>query len=358
VIDQHRTIAEGEDAFGLLALHAHELYDDARLMPMLRKLVSTTAKLADAVGGSVSLVDLGAGHYTKIAEMGTACRLGQSFPLHEGVTGQVVRRRAPVVLGAYHEIAGGHLNSDHPAFSGAVVAIPIWWRTEIVAVNVIFAGSPRSYTAAEIDYLELVTQVAAPGVVTAVNREMPQQAPTNGHRNAYDPAMDLGTDPDAVSVNRVLSGLIEITHRASHGMAAPIGNFELRVMDGDTTPRLLVRSDSSSNVTGTDVDWQELVDTGVGVVDIHPVQADLCVQDAALESLPTPAVVVEADSPLTGREREVGLLLSQGLTDRGIAKILGLSPKTVEKYVSSLRRKTDTASRTAAVVRCMEHGWI
>jgi phosphoenolpyruvate---glycerone phosphotransferase subunit DhaK len=54
-----------------------------------------------------------------------ACRSGQVFPLDEGITGQVVARRRPVVLDSYLGVPGGHLPPDDPAARGAVVALMI-----------------------------------------------------------------------------------------------------------------------------------------------------------------------------------------------------------------------------------------
>jgi DNA-binding NarL/FixJ family response regulator len=58
-------------------------------------------------------------------------------------------------------------------------------------------------------------------------------------------------------------------------------------------------------------------------------------------------------NPLTEREREVLLLLSNGSTDREIAYLLFISPKTVEKHVSSARSKLHAPSRAAAVAAAM-----
>ncbi len=51
-------------------------------------------------------------------------------------------------------------------------------------------------------------------------------------------------------------------------------------------------------------------------------------------------------------------LLARGLTDRQIAEQLVVARKTVEKHVGAVLRKTGTASRTAAVVRALEQGWV
>lgn len=55
------------------------------------------------------------------------------------------------------------------------------------------------------------------------------------------------------------------------------------------------------------------------------------------------------DSHFTDREKEVLSLLTQGLSNGKIAEKLYLSPKTVEKYVGSLLRKTNANNRTELV---------
>jgi DNA-binding NarL/FixJ family response regulator len=58
---------------------------------------------------------------------------------------------------------------------------------------------------------------------------------------------------------------------------------------------------------------------------------------------------------LTQREREVVGLLSHGLSNAEIGTRLHLSPRTVEKYVSSLFRKTETSNRAELVGFAMKH---
>ena len=50
---------------------------------------------------------------------------------------------------------------------------------------------------------------------------------------------------------------------------------------------------------------------------------------------------------LTGREREVLGLMAEGLTDRGIAERLWVTPKTVETHVRHILRKLDLPAGTA-----------
>jgi DNA-binding NarL/FixJ family response regulator len=59
---------------------------------------------------------------------------------------------------------------------------------------------------------------------------------------------------------------------------------------------------------------------------------------------------------LTDREVDVLKVLSEGLSNMQIGDRLHLSPRTVEKYVSSLLRKTDTNNRSELVRFAMEKG--
>jgi DNA-binding CsgD family transcriptional regulator len=166
-------IRQAAPAGAVLADCAAEIYSDLRLMPLLRRLMNVSCRLTGASGGRVAIADRPGQHCTRIAERGMAGRPGQSSPLHEDVTGQVMARRQPVVLDPCRDVGTGHPPLDHPAGDGAVAAIPIWWRAEVVGVNVVLAGCARSFTTAEIDQLEMVTQLAAPGIMIAARRELP-----------------------------------------------------------------------------------------------------------------------------------------------------------------------------------------
>jgi DNA-binding NarL/FixJ family response regulator len=58
---------------------------------------------------------------------------------------------------------------------------------------------------------------------------------------------------------------------------------------------------------------------------------------------------------ISDREYEVLLLLSDGLSNNQIGDRLHLSPRTIEKHVSSLLRKTETSNRAELVRFSMEH---
>lgn len=70
----------------------------------------------------------------------------------------------------------------------------------------------------------------------------------------------------------------------------------------------------------------------------------------------TPAIIPQSSAlNLTKREQEVLDLLTIGLSNVEIGNQLHLSSRTVEKYVSSLLRKTETGNRAELVRFALEH---
>lgn len=61
---------------------------------------------------------------------------------------------------------------------------------------------------------------------------------------------------------------------------------------------------------------------------------------------------------LTPREIEVLRLVAQGLTDAQVAEELVISPRTVSAHLTSIYRKLDVNSRTAATRLALEDGWL
>lgn len=137
---------------------------------LLAQLLRQSGQLLGSTAGSISLIDPDRDCYAKMAEYGASCQLGKSFPLAEGVTGQVVARRRPVTLAKYSDIATGHLPVTHRATSGAVAAVPIWWRGDVIGANVVFAGGHRRFSAEEVDGLEMLTQLAVAGIMRVDRR--------------------------------------------------------------------------------------------------------------------------------------------------------------------------------------------
>ena len=72
-----------------------------------------------------------------------------------------------------------------------------------------------------------------------------------------------------------------------------------------------------------------------------------------LEPKPTSTLTLSLD--LTPREQEVLAVVVEGLSNGQIGDRLHLSPRTIEKHVSSLLRKTDTNNRAELVRFALEH---
>ncbi len=80
------------------------------------------------------------------------------------------------------------------------------------------------------------------------------------------------------------------------------------------------------------------------------------------EELPKQSVqtymISDVYQQMTSREQEVLELLTHGLSNAEMGSQLHLSHRTVEKYVSSLLRKTDTSNRAELVRFALKHGLV
>jgi HD-GYP domain-containing protein (c-di-GMP phosphodiesterase class II)/DNA-binding CsgD family transcriptional regulator len=61
---------------------------------------------------------------------------------------------------------------------------------------------------------------------------------------------------------------------------------------------------------------------------------------------------------LTAREGDVLGLLAQGLSNKAIARQLGISPKTVGNHIERIYTKLDVSNRAGAALRAMQHGLV
>jgi HD-GYP domain-containing protein (c-di-GMP phosphodiesterase class II) len=91
------------------------------------------------------------------------------------------------------------------------------------------------------------------------------------------------------------------------------------------------------------------------------------VRDGRLDADAVAAVIEAAGLPhqraswpndLTDREVDVLRVLARGLTNREIAEILVLSPRTVQHHLASVYDKIDVRSRAGAAVFAIEHGLV
>jgi DNA-binding NarL/FixJ family response regulator len=69
-----------------------------------------------------------------------------------------------------------------------------------------------------------------------------------------------------------------------------------------------------------------------------------------------PGAVLPTCAPLSAREQEVLVLLAAGLTDRAIATVLQISPRTVTTHVGSIYNKLGTSSRVVAATFAVRYG--
>lgn len=365
-----------------------DLYGDLRLTPMLHSLLAHSRRAVDALAGSISIIDGHEGSYRKLAERGVPCRLGHSFPLDQGATGQAVRSRRPIVIDSYARLGSGHLPPDHPAAGGAAAAVPIWWRGDIIGVNVAFGGRRQPFTAAEVDALDVLSQTAAGALMTAgaqdpsLARLIRDQAQA-GTGLPHAPTVVTEVGP-ARQVSPALAGATVAAVAALRHAAAgrSSGRLHVAVVYRPHGLRLLIQQEppplgerSDATVPGpAEVTWRRLIGDAGGSADIEDVPGwGVLLRAEIPDDLPhdggTPAdatlggrSAAEATplrrTPLTAREAEVLGLVARGMSDREIADHLVLSPKTVEKHVGATLRKTGAPSRTAAVMRAVAHGWL
>ncbi len=64
------------------------------------------------------------------------------------------------------------------------------------------------------------------------------------------------------------------------------------------------------------------------------------------------------DIYLSDREIEIVKLLADGLTNREIAEQIGLNPRSVQTTVTGILRKLGAKSRTEAVLKAVQEGWV
>ncbi|GIE00475.1 hypothetical protein Adu01nite_18250 [Paractinoplanes durhamensis] len=108
------------------------------------------------------------------------------------------------------------------------------------------------------------------------------------------------------------------------------------------------------HVYGAEVASPELAEAVWRRTDGNPYRLSelIAVEGAAVCEIPRPSPGVDLTdmADLTAREREVLGLLAEGMANKQIARVLGISVRTVTVHVSNLLRKTGAASRTEAAL--------
>ena len=75
----------------------------------------------------------------------------------------------------------------------------------------------------------------------------------------------------------------------------------------------------------------------------------------SVSALPATPLSKDGTLALNEREREIGALLAQGMSNRQIAKSLFLSEGTVKNYISEIYGKLGTSNRTHASILLQQH---
>lgn len=148
--------ADGAAAtFDMLAALADDLAGHFALEPLLERILRHTLELLGCDSGSICTVDEAAGTYRKDADLGVGCRSGATFPLGEGVTGEVVRARATVVFDEYAQVRGGHIEGPDRDLLHATIGVPIRWNGAIVGALVVFSRDPhRRFSGSDVHLIE------------------------------------------------------------------------------------------------------------------------------------------------------------------------------------------------------------
>jgi len=181
-----------------------------------------------------------------------------------------------------------------------------------------------------------------------------------------------------VGLREVLNSLPDVTvlAEAAHPDELPVFDVDVLVLAGAIDPSVLEKTTALLLLTDDPAEIQSISDQALtwGVLPMNASEDEL---SAALHALAeglwvgAPALVRDllAHKPaapfderngetLTSREVEVLQLAAQGLPNKQIALVLGISEHTVKFHLSSLYAKLGVASRTEAVRAGARRGWV
>jgi signal transduction histidine kinase/DNA-binding NarL/FixJ family response regulator len=162
-------------AAGLIAV-AEDLAGELSLRPLLERILRHCTELLGCDAGSICSVDEAAGTYRKEADIGVACQSGRVFPLTEGMTGQVVARRAPVWFARYSDVRGGHVAGQERATLRGVIGVPLEWRGRIIGACIVFSRDERrAFGPDDAELLRLFAKHAAIALANARMHEAAEQ---------------------------------------------------------------------------------------------------------------------------------------------------------------------------------------
>jgi len=163
------------------------------------------------------------------------------------------------------------------------------------------------------------------------------------------------TNPDVVLVDMKMSGMDGIQTTSAIKAASPDVQVLILTSFHDHD---LVRRSMEAGAVGYVLKDASKEDLAAAIRAAKAGQTTMAPE--AAEDLLTGLLTGSHDSvtDLTDREREVLLLLAQGMTNKQIGKQLHLSPFTVRHHVSQLIKKLGAANRAAVVATATQRGLI
>lgn len=195
---------------------ARDLAGRFELGPLLARILSHATSLLGCESGSISLVDENAGTYTKAADYGVGCQEGQTFPLSEGFTGEIVRQRQSVILDDYSRINAGHIAEDDPRWRCAVIGVPLLWEDRIIGVCVIFSTVPGHIF--NTNDAKIVQLFASQAAIAVANSELHAVAVERDQERAISAERERAVRDVHETVGRSLTQLLLTLDHAETAM--------------------------------------------------------------------------------------------------------------------------------------------
>lgn len=177
-------------------------------------------------------------------------------------------------------------------------------------------------------------------------------------REAVDLACEL--QPDVVLMDIAMPNVngIEATKRIKERQPH-IGVLILTVYDDSQYVTALVEAGAAGYLLKT-VEADELsraiLSVSAGESVLSPAVARHVLSRFVLQN--DHASAAKVPQPLSAREKEVLRLAARGISNKQIARQLDLSIRTVHAHMSHIFAKLGVASRTEAVIRGLQNGWL
>ncbi|MFZ3415071.1 GAF domain-containing protein [Arthrobacter sp. 3Tela_A] len=197
------------------------------LVPLLERVLGNAVALLGCESGSISIVHEAEGYYRKEVDQGVGCHQGQTFPLAEGLTGQIVKTRGTVILDCYASVPAGHIDPGDPRWASAVIGVPITWDGAVIGTFAIFSNGPgRVFTDGDASLVELFANHAA---IAIMNSRLHQAAAAKEREAAVAGERERAVQEVHETIGRSLGALLLHLDRADK--ATPGGSPSARHID-------------------------------------------------------------------------------------------------------------------------------